>query len=163
MVIDKEQPALRPAQERLLPLEALILDHYRGGDNFKTILGVLEREHGIKVASGTLRSFIRSRLELEEELPEEFGYESMGMELLAPLQDEVAGLREELAGIRDLIKQAGEELEQAARHIQEQRGASVYDYLQHKLRGVWIRALVITFVLWGLLIAGGWYGWSRIF
>ena len=65
--------------------------------------------------------------------------------------------------MRELIEKAGKEFSDSARHIQEQRGASVYDYLQRKLRGVWIRALIITFVLWGLLIAGGWYGWHRLF
>ena len=152
MVSHKELPALRPAQERLLPFEVVILDLYRGGDNFKTILGVLDREHGVKVASGTLRSFIRSRLELDDGPPEDLGDQPTLIELLAPLQEEIAGVHEGLASIkeiypelvkmRELIEEAGKEFSDSARHIQEQRGASVYDYLQRKLRGVWIRFLL---------------------
>ena len=71
--------------------------------------------------------------------------------------EEIAALRDDIGQTLTAITQAGEVLNEAARHVREQRTASVYDYLRSKLRGVWIRALIITFILWGGIAALGWY------
>ena len=79
------------------------------------------------------------------------------------LPEDMAGLRDEIKKALAAIEHAGDILEQTARHVREQRTQSVYDYLRSKLRGVWIRALGITFVGWGLIIATGWVVWLILF
>ena len=71
--------------------------------------------------------------------------------------DAANGMAQQANNASDQISNFGSRTETShfnrARVTGEQHSASVYDYLRGKLRGVWIRALVITFLLWGVISA----------